>query len=180
MKRHLFSSLLLACTAILLVGCGPQQADSYYESIAPARLLKLQSAIALVQVELNLDLHPNPMADDAYFAKIEPDVQALHLAAKDAADLQKDTEKATGSTSAKYAGLDSMLGQIATLADELVNNFEHPRDSSKVAYQKVLKSLNQLTDAFESASGAYTAAGGPGIPTHEPPIASTTISTSLP
>jgi hypothetical protein len=164
----------------LLAACGSQQADSAFESIAPGRMLAMQSALAVVRADLNPDLHPNPMEDTAYYAEIEPDVQALHRAAREVADIQKDVKKTAGTSSPKYASMDDTLSAIITLSSELVNNFEHPRETAKPAFQIVQKNLNSLSDKLDIALTMYSAIGGPGLPTPETTAVSAPTSTANP
>ena len=105
--------------------------------------------------------------------------QALHRAAREAGDIQKDVIKAAGVTSNKYSGMDTTLGEIATDANALVNFFEHPTETSRPAFQKVQQSLNSLTAAVEKAQEIYTANGGPGIPTPEIKEGSTSIAAAV-
>jgi hypothetical protein len=175
MKHTIGLILALLFLAALLAACGTPSADVSFEAIAPARLLALQSALAVVRADLNLDQHPNPMEDDAYFKQMEPDVITLHRAAREVGDIQKDVIKAAGVTSNKYAGMDTTLAEIATNANALVDYFEHPTETSKPAFQNVQKSLNSLTVTVEKALEIYTANGGPGIPTKETKAGSTPI-----
>jgi hypothetical protein len=167
MKSIISRFLPLLFFAGLLSACGTQQADASFESIAPARLLALQSALAVARADLNLDAHPNPMDDAKYFALIEPDFQALHRATREVGDIEKDVKKSTGVSSGKYSGMDGTLTQIALLGDELTNYFAHPKDAGMPAYQNVQKSLASLTDALAKALQMYAATGGLGLPTPE-------------
>jgi hypothetical protein len=111
----------------MLSACGSMSSDPYLESLAPARLRALQNTLAVIQEDLNTDRHPNPMSDDAYFAVVEPHVQAMHAAAKQVRDIQVDVKQQTGYAAPKYSTLDSDFAKIGTLADQLVDYFEHPK-----------------------------------------------------